>query len=373
MKQKSIAFWGICFASFVAVFSCASMSVNEAGAVSLDEAIRASAEQLSSDLTGRKVAVVSFGSPSVVLSEYVIDEMSRALVNARTVTVVDRKELDRVREELRFQLSGEVSDESARSIGRMLGADAVVSGNLADVGNAYRFGVKALDVERAAIESAPAFDIARRDTRLAYLLNEAAVERESVAVQSTGQLQTGPLEALAADETRAANFGEQPKYLEAGFLEYPLGDEMELFPLNVAGVYYQPVDMIPPSAGLPVSQSDMHIEVDISAAEGNNLGYGAGVFVPYLTVRYEIARFRTGEKVAGTLIPMNACDGFHYGANIKLPGSGGPGTYTMRFIIQSPAAQGFVLHVDSETGVPGRFWNVPLVAEWTVDYAGPPW
>jgi uncharacterized protein involved in high-affinity Fe2+ transport len=158
---------------------------------------------------------------------------------------------------------------------------------------------------------------------------------------------------------------------EAGFEEFPLGDDFLLGPLNVAGVYFQPVDMLPADAGLPASQSDMHIEADISAAE-NDLGYGVGDFVPNLTVRYEVIR-STGEKIEGTFMPMNASDGPHYGANIKLPGAGGPGTYTVRFFIQSPEAQGFVLHVDQETGVPGRFWGAPLVAEWTVDYAGPAW
>jgi uncharacterized protein involved in high-affinity Fe2+ transport len=158
---------------------------------------------------------------------------------------------------------------------------------------------------------------------------------------------------------------------EAGFTEYPLGDDFELGPLNVAGVYFQPVDMVPASAGLPASQSDMHIEADISAAE-NDLGYGVGDFVPNLTVQYEVTR-STGEKIEGTFMPMNASDGPHYGANIKLPGPGGAGTYTVRFLIQNPEAQGYVLHVDQETGVPGRFWGAPLVAEWTVDYAGPAW
>jgi uncharacterized protein involved in high-affinity Fe2+ transport len=158
---------------------------------------------------------------------------------------------------------------------------------------------------------------------------------------------------------------------DAGFEEFPLGDDFLLGPLNVAGVYFQPVDMIPSDSGLPASESDMHIEADISAAE-NDLGYGVGDFVPNLTVLYEITR-STGEKIDGTFMPMNASDGPHYGANIKLPGVGGPGTYRVRFTIQNPEAQGYVLHVDQETGVPGRFWGAPLVAEWTVDYAGPAW
>jgi hypothetical protein len=59
------------------------------------------------------VAAAAFGSPSRALSEYVVEELSIALVNGRAVTIVDRRELDLVREEWQFRLSGEVSDESA--------------------------------------------------------------------------------------------------------------------------------------------------------------------------------------------------------------------------------------------------------------------
>jgi uncharacterized protein involved in high-affinity Fe2+ transport len=156
---------------------------------------------------------------------------------------------------------------------------------------------------------------------------------------------------------------------EAGFEEFPVGDDIELGPLNVAGVYFQPVDMVPASAGLSASQADIHIEADIAALPDNGLGYGAGDFVPNLTVDYEITQ-ANGWRSEGTFMPMSASDGPHYGANVKLNGIG---EYTVRFLIKNPEAQGYVLHVDATTGVPGRFWSTPLVAEWTFMYAGPQW
>ena len=155
---------------------------------------------------------------------------------------------------------------------------------------------------------------------------------------------------------------------EAGFEEFSLGDDRELGPLNVAGVYFQPVDMVPAEAGLPAAQADVHLEADITALP-NDLGYGVGDFVPNLTVRYEITQ-PGGWSTEGTFMPMNASDGPHYGGNVKL---NGVGEYKVRFIIQNPEAQGYVLHVDKTTGVPGRFWNQPLVAEWDVTYPGPSW
>jgi uncharacterized protein involved in high-affinity Fe2+ transport len=157
---------------------------------------------------------------------------------------------------------------------------------------------------------------------------------------------------------------------EAGFVEYPLGDEIELFPLNVAGVYFQPVDMLPAGKSLSKAEADMHMEADISALEGNELGYGAGDFVPNLTVRYEIAKTGSNWKIDGTFMPMNASDGPHYGGNLKLDGAG---TYHIRFIIQNPESQDYLIHIDQETGVPGRFWNQPLVAEWDFDWIPREW
>jgi hypothetical protein len=185
MNYKVIFFWGICFAVSMATFSCVSIGGNETGTVSLDEAIRASAEQLDSDLVGRKVAVVAFGSGSEALSDYVIDELSRVLVNSRAVTVVDRKDLDKVREELQFNLSGEVSDESAQSIGKMLGAQTVITGTLTDLRNAYRFGVKAINVESAAVESMPGFDVGKRDGQVAHLAGQGNAAVRTQAATNT--------------------------------------------------------------------------------------------------------------------------------------------------------------------------------------------
>jgi uncharacterized protein involved in high-affinity Fe2+ transport len=154
-----------------------------------------------------------------------------------------------------------------------------------------------------------------------------------------------------------------------GFEEFPLGDDLELGPLNVAGVYFQPVDMEPASGSLPASQSDMHLEADISALANNDLGYGAGDFVPNLTVKYELVA-EDGTVTEGTFMPMNASDGPHYGANVKFPAAG---LYTVRFIIENPEAQGYLLHVDKATGVEGRYWTTPLVAEWEFDFIPRTW
>ncbi|MDR1247807.1 MAG: penicillin-binding protein activator LpoB [Treponema sp.] len=77
-------------------------------------------------LTGRTpfrstVAVLGFQSDYPNLSEYIIDDITASLVDTDRYTVVDRRSLELLAQEMAFQLSGEVSDETALAIGRRLG------------------------------------------------------------------------------------------------------------------------------------------------------------------------------------------------------------------------------------------------------------
>ena len=161
----------------------------------------------------------------------------------------------------------------------------------------------------------------------------------------------------SADSSTSAEANAPAPGEDAGFEEQPLGDEVHVGPLVVGGVYFQPVEM-GPQVGTPAADSSMHIEADIAAAVDNKLGYGAGDFVPGLTVDYAI-KDKSGNVVQeGTLMPMNASDGPHYGLNLpKLDA----GTYDVSFMIKPPSV--WLLHTDKTTGVEGRFWTEPLVAE----------
>ncbi|MDR1441289.1 MAG: iron transporter [Bifidobacteriaceae bacterium] len=154
-----------------------------------------------------------------------------------------------------------------------------------------------------------------------------------------------------------------------GFEEFPIGPPQSLPPLEVAGVYFQPVDMEPAGMGLAAAESDFHIEADISAGE-NDLGYGVGDFVPNLKVDYSITAEDGTVASSGTFMPMNASDGPHYGANVALKNAG---IYKVTFTIHSPEEAGHLLHVDKETGVTGKFWTEPIVAEWEWDYVPREW
>jgi hypothetical protein len=68
-----------------------------------------------------------------------------------------------------FQYSGEVSDESAQSIGKKLGAQTIISGSLSPLGNRWRMRVKALEVETARVQGVETYTV-KKDAVLSSLL-----------------------------------------------------------------------------------------------------------------------------------------------------------------------------------------------------------
>lgn len=145
--------------------------------------------------------------------------------------------------------------------------------------------------------------------------------------------------------------------------EYPAGEEKNINHMKIAAVYLKPIDMEPRGTDLPASQADIHLEADIHATKGNPNGFGAGEWIPYLTIKYKLENLDTGAKKEGTFMPMVAKDGPHYGGNIKMMGAG---NYKVAYTIESPAKQGFGRHTDAATGV-GK-WFQPFTADYKFKY-----
>ena len=160
----------------------------------LKQAVQRAAENLETHLkSGTTVAVFSFAAPTEAFSEYVLDELTAALVNRKRLVVLDRKNLDAVRQEQHFGLLGEVDDESAIRIGHFLGAQVVVTGRLNRAGGAYRIVIQAINAETSAVGASYSSDIAA-DAHLARLLEGAAPEPPPASPQEQG------LATFSADE-----------------------------------------------------------------------------------------------------------------------------------------------------------------------------
>jgi len=123
------------------------------GYIDLDGAIREASDYLNKNVPqGSKIVILNIQSVSEALSDYVIDELIANAVNDRVFTAVDRQQLDLIRAEHDFQLSGSVDENLAVSIGRFLSAQTIVSGRVRKLGDYYRMTIRALDVETAQVQ-----------------------------------------------------------------------------------------------------------------------------------------------------------------------------------------------------------------------------
>jgi uncharacterized protein involved in high-affinity Fe2+ transport len=150
--------------------------------------------------------------------------------------------------------------------------------------------------------------------------------------------------------------------------EYPIGKPQTASGMEIAAVYLQPIEMDPPGMMRDAAQSDVHLEADIKATKDNVNGFADGEWVPALVVTYELTKVEGGPTVSGSLMPMVANDGPHYGDNVKLAG---PGKYRLKLLVKPPGADPhahFGRHVDKETGVAP--WFSPVEVSYEFTFAG---
>jgi hypothetical protein len=143
--------------------------VSSDGGVSLDTALSDIAAYYVENLPAHaKIALVNFDSDAPLLSDYIFEELWVRFEDSRSFVLVDRQNLELIQKELDYQYSGNVSDESAQSIGKQFGPQTLVYGKITPLGGEYRLVVHATDIERAVTSIRSAVVIP--DQRFAALL-----------------------------------------------------------------------------------------------------------------------------------------------------------------------------------------------------------
>jgi TolB-like protein len=120
----------------------------------LDVAIRDASDCLNDNIPkGSKIVILNIESSSANLAEYVIDELIANAINDKIFSVVDRRQLEAIQSEQKFQMSGAVDDKDALAIGKFFGAQTIVSGAMREMGGRYRMAIRALAVQTAVMQS----------------------------------------------------------------------------------------------------------------------------------------------------------------------------------------------------------------------------
>jgi TolB-like protein len=122
-------------------------------ASSAEEAMRRASEKFITGLPeNTTVALTGIASKDTETAAFIMDGLQDLLVSAAKFKIVDRESLDAVYSERNFQYySGDVDDNSMVSMGKMLGANIVITGDINGSGSSRRLSLKALDVQTSEI------------------------------------------------------------------------------------------------------------------------------------------------------------------------------------------------------------------------------
>ena len=161
------------------VLKSANSNITNANADQLDFAIQESINYIISRIPLKSmVGIVNMSSPSSSLSNYIIDSIIMHLVNVDNYIVIERSELNIIQKEQEYQLSGEVSDDTAISIGKQLGIQIIVTGSILPLGNNYSLRIKLTEVQTAQIIGTKIFTV-KPDSVLISLLKKSEEEQKN--------------------------------------------------------------------------------------------------------------------------------------------------------------------------------------------------
>lgn len=145
--------------------------------------------------------------------------------------------------------------------------------------------------------------------------------------------------------------------------EFYVGEPVEKEGMQISPAYLDGIQMDHMPKGSSMDPKAIHLEVDVHAAKGEKHGFAEDSWIPYLTIHYTVEKVGTSWKKTGTLAAMQAKDGPHYANNTTMDG---PGQYKLTYVIDPPSENGFIRHVDKDTGIPD--WWKPVSTSWTFTY-----
>jgi len=125
-----------------------------------DKAVKNAIDRLNSKLpSGANIMIMKTNSTERRMLDYVVNQMTKTVVQAGKLTVVDRSNQMLINAEQQYQLSGNVDDNSTISIGHQLGVHYIVICWISGEKSLRRLNQKVLNIKTAQITDQSDFEI----------------------------------------------------------------------------------------------------------------------------------------------------------------------------------------------------------------------
>ncbi len=137
----------------------------------------------------KRLAIISFENVSEQAKKQdigrgVAELLANRLAQSGSFTLIERQQLEKILEEQKLGLSGLIDADSAKQVGQLLGAEAIVMGSVSEIGQYYSINSRVVDVESAEVLASASVDIKREDLTKEIIKFMVVVEKRSPFVSA---------------------------------------------------------------------------------------------------------------------------------------------------------------------------------------------
>lgn len=174
--RSHACFFAMCSGVFL-LFSCATNS-QSSNVLSLEELCNRAATEVSEEIDGKvtSVGILDVNTEYWAVSDYIVDELAhyftRRLGNGNVVAHDDFTR-SLIMNELEYQKTGLISDETIQQIGRQLGVDAIIAAELRETSSGWNFFVKTTQTETMKVLSSWKGTISKSDKEMQFQIEKS--------------------------------------------------------------------------------------------------------------------------------------------------------------------------------------------------------
>ncbi|URA10340.1 FlgO family outer membrane protein [Thermospira aquatica] len=147
----------------------------------LDLAVKTLVNQILHDTQkeeNKKLAVLDFfdiEGKATPLGSYLAETITTKVFQTKKFEIIERRMLSKLIEEQKLSLIGFIDPETAQNIGKLIGASAIITGTVSDLGDFIRVNARLISTEKGTILGAASIDIIKDNTIKKLLSKETPI------------------------------------------------------------------------------------------------------------------------------------------------------------------------------------------------------
>jgi len=150
-----------------------------------------------------RITVIHIQTSNSDLTTLITSELTH-LLNTRGYNVLDRVDIDIIQYEQTLQYSGDVDDNTAVSLGKMIGADLVVTGSVTNIGRLWRLGLKIIEIETTIVRGTAAVTLS--DPQQTTITSSVPQVNRVTVFPNTATVNRGETQQYTAAISGSGNF-----------------------------------------------------------------------------------------------------------------------------------------------------------------------